>query len=210
MNESELRERLVMFGESLFWRGYACGTSGNISVKTDDGLLITPTNSSLGRLEASRLSKMTFDGSLISGDPPSKEVVLHLAVYSQRPTAGAVVHLHSTALVCVSCLQGLDESDCLPPLTPYYVMKIGKLPLIAYHPPGDPQLAEAVAVKARDHHAMLLANHGGVVAGGTLESAVAAFEELEETAKVFLALRDSQVRHLTPEQIDLLRKRFPV
>jgi 3-dehydro-4-phosphotetronate decarboxylase len=206
--ESRLRDEICAFGLSLFERGLSAGSSGNISVRLEDGFLITPTNSSLGRLERTRLSKLDRDGKLISGDQPSKEAVLHLAVYTKRPSAGAIVHLHATHSAAVSCMDGLDHSNCIPPLTPYFVMKIGRLPLAPYFRPGDPALAKAIESLAAEHNSVLLSNHGPVVSGATLEAAVYAIEELEETAKLYLLLRGSRVRPLTCEQIDEVERVF--
>jgi ribulose-5-phosphate 4-epimerase/fuculose-1-phosphate aldolase len=178
-------------------------------VLTENGWLITPTGSSLGDLDPARISKLDTDGRLVSGDPPTKEAFLHRAIYSERPKARAVVHLHSTHSVAVSCLCGIDHDNVLPALTPYYVMRVGKLPLIPYHPSGDETLAIEVANKARDHRAMLLADHGPVVAGADLSSAVYATEELEETAKLYLMLQGQKTRALTCEEITELERRFP-
>lgn len=208
MKESAIREAICRYGASLHQRGLTAGSSGNISVRTDDGWLLTPTNSSLGTLDPATLSKMDWDGRLISGDPPSKEAFLHRAMYDERSGAGAIVHLHATHSAAVSCMSGLDECSCIPALTPYFVMKIGKLPLVPYHRPGDPHLGDAIRGLARKHSAVLLANHGPVVSGNTLESAVYAMEELEETAKLFLLLQGHNPRLLTPEQIDELTTVF--
>jgi ribulose-5-phosphate 4-epimerase/fuculose-1-phosphate aldolase len=208
MKESAIREAICRYGASLHQRGLTAGSSGNISVRTDDGWLLTPTNSSLGTLDPASLSKMDWDGRLISGDPPSKEAFLHRAMYDERSGAGAIVHLHATHSAAVSCMSGLDECNCIPALTPYFVMKIGKLPLVPYHRPGDPHLGDAIRGLARKHSAVLLANHGPVVSGNTLESAVYAMEELEETAKLFLLLQGHNPRLLTPEQIDELTTVF--
>jgi ribulose-5-phosphate 4-epimerase/fuculose-1-phosphate aldolase len=207
-NESRLRDDIRAFGLSLFERGLSAGSSGNISVRTEDGYLITPTNSSLGRLDPARISKLDRDGRLISGDPPSKEAVLHMAVYAKRREAGAIVHLHATYSAAVSCMDGLDHANCIPPLTPYFVMKIGRLPLAPYFRPGDPALAKAVESLADEHNSVLLSNHGPVVSAATLEAAVYAIEELEETAKLFLLLRGSPVRILTCEQIEEVERAF--
>ncbi|HZA96174.1 MAG TPA: 3-oxo-tetronate 4-phosphate decarboxylase [Burkholderiaceae bacterium] len=204
--EQALRERIVFHGRSLFDRGLAAGSSGNISVRLDDdGWLLTPTDSCLGQLDSSKLSKLDWQGRLISGDPPSKEAFLHRAMYEERTNANAIVHLHSTYSAAVSCMDGLDTASCLPALTPYFVMKIGRLPLIPYHRPGDPTLADAIRGLARSHAALLLANHGPIVSGVSLEAAVYATEELEETAKLFLLLRNVPIRPLTDSQIDELR-----
>lgn len=209
MSDGKLRERIAEYGRSIFDRGLTFGSSGNISVRTEDGWLMTPTNVVLGRLDPARLSKLGPDGRHLSGDAPTKEAMLHLAMYRQRPTAQAVVHLHSTHSVAVSCLADIDPADVLPPITAYYVMRVGKLPLIPYYPPGDAGLADAVGAKAATHSAVLLANHGPVVAGSSLEAAVGAIEELEETAKLHLLLHGHRKRFLTAEQVAALRERFP-
>jgi 3-dehydro-4-phosphotetronate decarboxylase len=209
MTDSATRDQICALGQSMFARGLTFGASGNISVRVDDGWLMTPTGSTLGTLEPTRLSKLNLAGELISGDPPTKESFLHLTMYQQRPKAGAVVHLHATHSVAVSCLDGIDPNDVLPPITAYYVMRIGQLPLVPYFPPGDIDLARAVGEMASKHHAVLLANHGPVVAGLSLDDAVQATEELEETAKLFLLLRDQKTRFLTADQVADLRRRFP-
>lgn len=206
--ENRLREQVVEFGKSLFERGLSAGSSGNLSVRLDDGWLLTPTNASLGRLDPARLSKLDWDGRLQGGDAPSKEAFLHRAMYRERAGAGAIVHLHSTHSAAVSCMCGLNHDDCIPPLTPYFVMKIGRLPLLPYHRPGDPALGDAIAGLAKKHAAVLLANHGPVVSGSSLEAAVYAAEELEETAKLFLMLRDVPVRPLDQQQIAELKTAF--
>jgi ribulose-5-phosphate 4-epimerase/fuculose-1-phosphate aldolase len=205
LNESKLREEICLLGASLFTRGLTFGSAGNISARLEDGWLMTPTNVSLGRLDPARLAKLDANGKLVSGEPPTKETFLHRAMYSERPQASAVVHLHSTYSVAVSALADVDAANVLPPITAYYVMRVGRLPLVAYYPPGDPALADAVQRLAGKHHAVLLANHGPVVAGSTLDAAANAIEELEETAKLFLLLRGSKVRLLTDEQVAALK-----
>jgi ribulose-5-phosphate 4-epimerase/fuculose-1-phosphate aldolase len=208
MTDTAFRDQICRTGASLFARGLTFGSTGNISVRLPDGgYLMTPTNASLGDLDPAKLSLLDAKGNLISGDKPTKEAFLHRAMYGQRDTANAVVHLHSTHSVAVSCLHGIDQHDCLPPLTAYYVMRVGRLPLVPYYPPGDETLARAVEKLAGEHHAVLLSNHGPVVAGTSLENATYATEELEETAKLFLMLRDEAIRPLTPEQVDDLRQR---
>lgn len=206
--EAALREQIVEVGRSLFDRGLTAGSSGNISVRVDDGWLLTPTNASLGRLDPANLAKLDWDGRLVSGPVPSKEAFLHHAMYQQRAQARAIVHLHSTYSAAVSCMCHLDVASCIPPLTPYFVMKIGRLPLIPYHRPGDPALGDAIRALADTHAAVLLANHGPVVSGTSLDAAVHASEELEETAKLFLLLQQIPSRPLTTEQIEELRSRF--
>ena len=204
MSEAKQREAICMIGASIFARGLTAGSSGNISVRHGDGWLMTPTGSSLGRLDPAQLSKIVPDGRLVSGDPPTKESFLHRVMYEERPETGAVVHLHSTHSVADSCLAEIDPADALPPITAYYVMRVGRLPLVPYFRPGDLALAEAVRGFAGKHHAVLLANHGPVVAGSDLDAAVNAIEELEETAKLYLLLRGSKTRYLTPAQVSEL------
>jgi ribulose-5-phosphate 4-epimerase/fuculose-1-phosphate aldolase len=204
MKIAQAAHRIAHFGKSIFDRGLTAGTSGNISVKTDDGWLMTPTNSSLGELDPAKLSKLDSSGKLVSGLEPTKEAFLHRAMYEMRSDCNAVVHLHSTHSVAVSCLAEVDHHNVLPPITAYYAMRIGTLPLIPYFKPGDLKLADAVRTLAGKHHAVLLANHGPVVAGTSLDAAVAAIEELEETAKLFLLLQGHKIRHLTPEQLEEL------
>lgn len=208
MSEAAQREALCKLGHTLYARGLATGSSGNLSVRLDDGWLLTPTNSCLGELDPARIAKLDAQGRHISGDPPSKEAFLHRAMYEARPQAGAIIHLHSTYAAAVSCLAGLDPADCLPPLTPYFVMKIGRLPLIPYHRPGDPALGPAIGALAPRHCAVLLANHGPVVSAPTLEAALYATEELEETAKLFLLLKGQPVRLLDAAQIEDLKQTF--
>jgi 3-dehydro-4-phosphotetronate decarboxylase len=209
VSESGLREDIAAFGALLTGLGLAHGATGNISVRLDDGLLVTPTNSRLGRLDPARIARLDRDGRHLGGDQPSKEAFLHQCVYEMRPDARAIVHLHSTHSVAISCLAALDESDVLPPLTAYYVMRVGKLPLVPYFPPGDTRLAAAVRQVAAGHAAVLLANHGPVVAGRSLDAAVGAIEELEATARLYLLLQGQQVRPLDPTQVQELRELYP-
>jgi ribulose-5-phosphate 4-epimerase/fuculose-1-phosphate aldolase len=209
MNESQLREEIAAFGALLTGQGLAHGSTGNISVRLDDGWLLTPTNSRLGRLDPARIAKLDDDGRHVGGDPPSKEAFLHRCVYEMRAGARAIVHLHSTHSVAVSCLAGIDQDDVLPPLTAYYVMRVGRLPLIPYFPPGDERLAAAVRQVAARQPAVLLANHGPVVAGTSLDAAVGAIEELEAPAKLFLLLQGHATRPLGAAEIEELEARFP-
>ena len=207
--EAKLRDTICQVGASLFNRGLTHGSTGNISVALPDGgWLMTPTGSSLGVLDPARLSKLDASGKLIDGDKPTKEAFLHTTMYRERPKAGAVVHLHSTHSVAVSCLDGIDPACCLPPITAYYVMRVGTLPLVPYYPPGDESLAEAVGRLAGRHHAVLLANHGPVVAGSSLSAAQDAIEELEETSRLFLMLRHECIRSLTADQVAELGRKF--
>ena len=209
MSENAERDSVCRLAKSLFDRGLTIGSSGNISVRLDDGWLMTPTGSSMGSLDPNEISKLDLAGNLISGKNPTKESFLHIAMYDERPDSGAVVHLHSTHSVAVSCLADIDKKNVLPPITAYYVMKIGTLPLVPYFPPGDINLAKAVKEMASDHHAVLLANHGPVVAGKTLEDAVYAIEELEETARLFLLLKNMKTQYLNQNQVNALTKLFP-
>ncbi len=209
MNESQLRDALVDRGRSLYERGYAHGSSGNLSVRLADGVLITPTGSSLGRLDPARIAKIQTDGMTISGDPPSKEAFLHLAMYARRPSAHAIVHLHCTCAVAVSCLVHEDTRNVLAPLTAYHVMRVGTLPLIPYFRPGDRALADAVGAAAKQHRAVLLANHGPVVSGKSLDDAVDSAEELEQTARLSLLLSGRDTQPLTAVQVAEVEAAFP-
>jgi 3-dehydro-4-phosphotetronate decarboxylase len=205
LSEADLRDEICRLGASLFERGLTFGSAGNISARLEDGWLMTPTNVSLGRLDPARLAKLDAAGKHVSGDAPTKETFLHRAMYEERSQAGAVVHLHSTYSVAVSALAEIDAHNVLPPITAYYVMRVGRLPLVPYHPPGDLSLADAVRKLAGKHHAVLLANHGPVVAGTSLDAAANAIEELEETAKLFLILRGSKIRPLSDAQVAALK-----
>jgi 3-dehydro-4-phosphotetronate decarboxylase len=209
MSETRLREEICRLGRSLFERGLTPGSSGNISVKLDDGgWLVTPTNASLGSLDPARMARLDAAGRLLTGDAPTKEVPLHTALYQTRTDARAVVHLHSAHSVALSMLPEIDPRAALPPMTPYYLMKCGLTALVPYHRPGDPAVAEAIKGLAGKYTSVLLANHGPVVSGDTLEAAVFAIEELEETAKLYLLLRGLNPRFLTPAQIADLSKTF--
>lgn len=208
-SETRLREDICRFGRSLFERGLTPGSSGNISAKLDDGgWLVTPTNASLGFLDPGRLSRLDASGKLISGDAPTKEVPLHSALYQTRGSARAVAHLHSTHSVALSMLPEIDPRAALPPMTPYYLMRCGATALLPYYRPGDGAVADAIRGLAGKYSSVLLANHGPVVAGDTLEAAVFAIEELEETARLYLLLRGLNPRYLSPEQVADLVKVF--
>ena len=209
MNEATLRAELVALAASLFARGLSVGSAGNISARLPDGYLMTPTNSSLGSLDPDRLSRLDADFAHISGDKPSKEVFMHRAFYRARPEAGAVVHLHSTMATAVACLPDVDAGNPIPPLTPYFVMRVGRsMPVVPYYRPGDAAMEPAIHDAAKAARAVLLANHGPVVSGATLRDAVFAAEELEEAAKLFLLLRGQKMRTLTPGQVDDLLAAF--
>ena len=208
MSEERLREDICRFGRSLFERGLTPGSSGNISVRLPDGnWLVTPTNASLGFLDPARISRLDPQGRLLSGDAPTKEIPLHAALYETRSAAQAIVHLHSTHSVAVSMLPEIDPRAVLPPMTAYYLMRVGATALVPYYRPGDPAVADAIRGLAGQYSAVLLANHGPVVAGDSLEAAVFATEELEETAKLYLLLRGLNPRFLSPQQVSDLVKR---
>src|SRR5579862_6552858 len=209
VKDAKLREEIVRLARSLFDRGLTPGSSGNISLRLDDGgWLATPTNASLGSLDPARLSHLGQNGRLISGDPPTKELMLHAALYESRDGARSVVHLHSTHAVALSMLPDLDPKEVLPALTAYYLMRVGRTALVPYYRPGDPAVADAIRGLAGRYASVLLANHGPVVAAPSLEAAVFAVEELEETAKLQLLLRGLNPRLLTPAQIRDLVKVF--
>lgn len=200
---AEHRAMMVECGRSLFQRGFCVGSAGNISLRLENGtVLATPTNSCLGRLTASSLSLVSIEGKQLSGAEMSKEIQFHLTLYRIRPDCRAVVHLHSTYLAALSCLDGIDLENAVRPFTPYYVMKIGKLPIIPYFRPGSVGIVEALAERFQSGcQACLMANHGAVVIGSSLEAATNAYEELEETAKLIFILDGKQIRYLSMEEI---------
>lgn len=206
--ENTLREEIARLSKSLFDRGFSVGSAGNISAAVEDGILMTPTNSCLGFLDPARISKLDRAGNHVSGDKPSKEVFLHRAFYETRPQAGAVVHLHSTFATALSCLADTDPDDCIPPLTPYVVMRVGTVKLLPYVRPGDERMGEMIRALGGRHAAVLLANHGPVVSGRDIASAVHAAEELEETAKLLILLRNAPTRLLSGENVAELNAVF--
>ncbi|MEM9604267.1 MAG: aldolase [Pseudomonadota bacterium] len=211
MNDSALRELICRLAASMYDRGLTGGSSGNISARTaDGGLLVTPTGSCFGRLDPARLSHFDSGGRLIGGDAPTKEMPLHSAFYDTRSTAAAVVHLHSCHSVALSMVPGVDPDNFLPPLTPYAIMKLGKVALLPFFLPGDPAMGDAVRGLAGKRSAVMLANHGPVVAGKDIEAACYAIEELEETAKLALLLRGVGARALSPEQVHRVVTEFDV
>ncbi len=206
MTEQQLRDEMVRIGASLFDRGYATGSAGNLSLVLPDGnILATPTGSCLGTLNATTLSVVTPDGEWVSGDKPSKEITFHRAVYLNKPSCGAIVHLHSHYLTALSCLEGLNSQNCIRPFTPYVVMRVGDVPVVPYYRPGDKRIAEDLAQLAPDYNAFLLANHGPVVTGSSLQEATNSTEELEETARLMFTLGERAIRYLTPAEVDELR-----
>lgn len=209
--ETALREQICLLARSLFDRGLTHGSTGNISARTGDGgLLVSPTGSSFGRLDPARLSRFDATGRLIDGDPPTKEMPLHAALYDTRSTAGAVVHLHSCHSVALSMLPDVDADDFLPPLTPYAIMQLGRVKLLPFFLPGDPAMGDAVRGLAGRRSAVMLANHGPVVAGKDVQAACNAVEELEATARLALLLRGTGARGLTTGQVRALVTKFDV
>lgn len=210
MNEVALRSAIVRWGRSLFERGLTAGSSGNLSVRLDDGgFLFTPTNSCLGFLEPDTLARLDADGVHLDGGKPTKELPLHMAFYRARPQDGAVVHLHSTYATALSCLSDTDPADAIPPITPYVVMRAGTVPVLPYAPPGSEDLVPPVAAHAPRHSAVLLKNHGPVVSGRTLEVAVYAAEEVEEAAKLLIITRGMPVEFLDAAAVEDLNMRYP-
>ncbi|GAM76232.1 ribulose-5-phosphate 4-epimerase [Vibrio ishigakensis] len=208
MTEYEQRLELVALAKSLFERGYATGGAGNISVRLDQNrVLTTPTGSCFGRLDPETLSVVNMDGEHLTGNKPSKEVSFHLEIYKNRAQANAIVHLHSTYLTALSCLEGLDKSNAMKAFTPYYVMRVGKLPVVEYFNPGDSRIGEELGKLAPDFRAYLLANHGPVVTGKDLVDACDNAEELEETAKLYFQLKGSKVAYLSDEDVAYLETR---
>ncbi|MFM0035871.1 3-oxo-tetronate 4-phosphate decarboxylase [Paraburkholderia strydomiana] len=185
-DEARVREEICVSGASLYERGYTVGTAGNISARLDDGWLITPTDACLGRLDPADIAKVDFDGKAVSGGKPSKTLALHRGIYAANSAARGVVHTHSTHLVALTLAGVWSEADVLPPLTPYYVMKVGHVPLIRYQRPGDPQVAAQIAALADTVRAVLLERLGPVVWERSVAQASYALEELEETARLWL------------------------
>lgn len=211
MTENDLRDQICLLARSLFDRGLTHGSTGNISARTDDGgLLVSPTGTSFGRLDPARLSRFDPNGQLIAGDPPTKEMPLHSAFYDTRSSAGAVVHLHSCHSVAWSMMPDVDPDDFLPPLTPYAIMKLGRVKLLPFFLPGDPEMGAAVRGLAGKRSAVMLANHGPVVAGKDVEAACNAVEELEETARLAMLLRGIDANALTPTQVQAVVTKFDV
>lgn len=208
MTEQELKTQLVQLSRSLFERGFSVGGAGNISVKLDDNrFLVTPTGSSLGRLNEEEISVIDAEGKLLSGKKPSKEYFFHLALYREKTECNAIVHLHSTYLTALSCKADLDYDNAIKAFTPYYVMRVGRLPVIPYYRPGAAEIGRDLAAKAKESKAFLLANHGVVVCGSDLRDAVDNSEELEETAKLMFILQGQNIRYLTDDEVNDLKNR---
>lgn len=205
--EAAVRDEIVALGARLAALGLAPGRSGNLSVRLDDAVLLTPTGTRLGGLVADELSLLSVAGEHLDGPPATKEAPLHLGIYRARPTATAVVHLHSPHAVAVACLAGLDPANAIPPLTAYQLMQIGRLPRVPFFPPGSVELADAVEAAAVAHHAMLLANHGLLATDRGLDGAAAVAEEIEATARLFLLLRGAEISPVPAEWVGTLERR---
>ena len=210
IDEQALRKTMCRLGRSMFERGLTSGSSGNLSARRDDGYLMTPTNSCLGFLESEQLSKLDGTGKHLSGDKPTKEIPLHLSYYEARPQAGAIVHLHSTYATALSCLSHSDQTNALPALTPYVLMRVGQVPILTYTHPGSEDVRPHILKVAPTHNAVLLANHGPVVTGADFESAVYAAEELEEAAKLYFALKTDPYNELSPDVVQRLLSRLRI
>jgi 3-dehydro-4-phosphotetronate decarboxylase len=200
-NEAQLRADLAAFGRSFYARGMAIGTSGNLSVRLDDGFLVTPTNSCLGRLDENKITKLDANWQYLSGDKPTKELSMHRAFFETRPDAEAIVHLHSTHAAALSFMRDVPPLDPIPIFSPYYVMRVGHLPVLPYFRPGSDEIGQAIRGLKGRYRAVLLANHGPVNTGASLQDAVSSAEELEETARLFLMLGEARLNLLTPDQI---------
>lgn len=208
--ESKMRDQIAAFAKSIYDRGLTSGSTGNISARLSDGtILMTPTGSSMGFLDPARISHLSEDLTLLSGDAPTKEIPLHTAFYDTRAETGAVVHLHSCHSVALSMMPDTDPDDVLPALTPYPIMRLGQVKLLPFFLPGDPEMGTAVRGLAGKRSAVLLANHGPVVAGRELEATVYAMEELEEGAKLAMMTRGMERMGLSPKAVADLRLKYP-
>jgi ribulose-5-phosphate 4-epimerase/fuculose-1-phosphate aldolase len=212
VNHAALRAEICRVGASLYARGYVHASAGNISVRTDTGFLITPTDACLGTLDAARLAEVNAQGEQTGGDRASKTLALHRAIYAAEPDARCVIHTHATHLVALTLAGVWNRDDIVPPITPYFVMKVGHVPLVPYHRPGEPGVATEVAqriARGRERktpiRAVMLERLGPVVWHRTPADAAAVLEELEETARLWLMTRPPP---LTEAQIDELRTHF--
>ncbi len=211
MSDTKLRETICLLAKSMFDRGLTGGSTGNISARTEDGgLLVSPTGTSFGRLDPSKLARFDASGRFIDGDAPTKEMPLHSAFYDTRSQTGAVVHLHSCHSVALSMMPDVDIDNFLPPLTPYSIMKLGKVKLLPFYMPGDPAMGDAVRGLAGKRSAVMLANHGPVVAAADVEAACNAIEELEDTARLAILMRGYDAKMLTPDQVAQVVTKFNV
>lgn len=208
-NEAQLREEICVVGKSLYERGYTVGSAGNISARLEDGWLITPTDACLGRLQPEEIAKVSKDGTWVSGSKPSKTLELHRQVYDRNPQVNGVIHTHSTSLVALTLAGVWSNDDILPPLTPYQIMKVGHIPLIAYQRPGSPDVAAQVALVANNVRGVMLERLGPVVWETSVSKASFALEELEETAKLWM-MSNPKASPLPEPAIEELRQVFSV
>lgn len=210
MSEAKLREEICRIGASLYQRGLTVGTAGNISARLDDGFLITPTDACLGYLDPAKISKLDANGEQISGDRASKTIRLHRAVYESDAKLRGIVHTHSTHLVALSLMQGVDPNNILAPLTPYHVMKAGKIPLIPYHRPGTPEILDGLRKLVPHVRGVMLQRIGPTFWHDSVANASFSLEEAEETAKLFFLTRGLALPPLTEENIAELKQSFDV
>ena len=208
MSDQVLEQKLefIRIGKLLFDKGLATGAAGNMSmILADNTVVATPTGSSLGSLELDKLSILDFKGNLLSGSKPTKEFKFHLALYQNNDKLKATIHLHSTYATALSCLQDLDQNNCIKPFTPYLVMRMGQIPLVPYFKPGSDHITEHLSRLAKDHNAFLLANHGLIACGKSINDALNNIEEFEATCKLYFILQGNKIRYLTDEEIKELR-----
>ena len=205
---SSILDQLCDSANVFFHRGLAFGSTGNLSVRIGDAVWITPTGQPLRGLTPDRLAEITLDGTPLNSNRPSKEFPFHTGVYRARPDARAIVHLHSTYSVALSCLDDLDPERPMAAMTPYFFMRVAPLGIVPYHRPGSQALADAIAAAAQNHHCLLLRNHGLVTSGATWNEAVDRAEELEETARLHFLLRGEKIRELTAAQLAELAAAF--
>lgn len=208
LNEKQAKEKIVLYAKSIFNRGLTSGASANMSVKIDNGWVITPTNTCFGFLDVDSMSVIDKNGDLLHGEKPSKEFLLHMRMYEKRPQDTCIIHLHSTWATSFSCLPVADESNIVPTYTPYLTMRLGPIARIPYFSPGDKKLADAISEVAGRHAGVIMANHGPIVSAETVEKALYGMEELEESCKIALILMEKNAIELCPEQIKELMIRY--
>lgn len=208
LNEQAAKEKIVKYAKSIFDRGLTAGASANMSVRIPEGWVMTPTNTCFGFLVAEELSVVAHDGTLLKGEPPSKEFRLHKAIYDQRPDDTCIIHLHSTYATTLSCLPCDDINNCVPCYTPYLTMRLGPIAMVPYFAPGNDDLAEAVGKVADKHSGIIMANHGPIVSAPDVEKCLYGMEELEESCRIALLLKDQNANKLTDGQINELLSKF--
>ena len=209
-SDDSLLAALCASADSFFARGLAFGSTGNLSVRLSSGVIaVTPTGLPLQGLRPELLARLDpLSGASLTTAKPSKESPFHLGIYRRRPDVNAIVHLHSTYSTALSCREDLDPDQPLPPITPYYFMRVAPLGIVAYHRPGSAELAAAIEESAATHNNLLLRNHGLISTGANWNEAVDRAEELEETAKLAFLLRGEKLRYLTADEIADLDRTF--